>query len=94
MSPIDEYMRNETRRHFFSRGANAVGWAALSSLLGTQAVGADRPTPGLVPGGLNAKLPGLAHFAPKAKQKTWRAFARCAPVPCPTARPCCAPNST
>ena len=67
MSPIDEYMRNETRRHFFSRGASAVGWAALSSLMGSQAFGADRPTPGLAPGGLNAKLPGLAHFAPKAK---------------------------
>ena len=28
MSPIHEYVRNETRRQFFSRGANAVGWAA------------------------------------------------------------------
>jgi hypothetical protein len=29
----------ETRRHFFARGAHAVGWAALSSLLGTESVG-------------------------------------------------------
>ena len=35
MSPFDDYVRYETRRQFFSRGANAVGWAALASLMGT-----------------------------------------------------------
>ena len=34
MNPFDEYVRYETRRQFFGRGGNAVGWAALASLLG------------------------------------------------------------
>ena len=59
MSPIEDYVRYETRRQFFSRGANAVGAAALASLLG-----ADR-------GAANASeaaKAALTHFAPKAKQ--------------------------
>ncbi len=36
MSLLNEWVRNETRRQFFGRGANAVGWAALSSLLGNR----------------------------------------------------------
>ena len=35
MSLFEDWVRNETRRQFFSRGANAVGWAALASLLGS-----------------------------------------------------------
>ena len=60
MSPFEEYVRNETRRQFFSRGANAVGWAALGSLLGS-----DR----LAPTAQAAIAPhaALNHFAPKAK---------------------------
>ena len=27
MTPIEEHVRNITRRHFFSRGSHAVGWA-------------------------------------------------------------------
>ena len=45
MNLFDEYVRYETRRQFLSRGANAVGWAALASLLGLDAPrrrGADR----------------------------------------------------
>ena len=44
MNLFDEYVRYETRRQFFGRGANAVGWAALASLLGRTARGrgADR----------------------------------------------------
>ena len=34
MNPLEDWVRSETRRQFFSRGANAVGWAALSGLLG------------------------------------------------------------
>jgi Protein of unknown function (DUF1501) len=30
----DEFVRNITRRHFFSAGSHAVGWAALATLLG------------------------------------------------------------
>jgi hypothetical protein len=74
MNPIHEYIRNETRRQFLSRGSNAVSWAALATLLGREGLsppasagdpasnGADAsPTGGSV-------LPGRLHFAPKAKQ--------------------------
>src|SRR5437764_13117654 len=59
MNPFEEYVRYETRRQFFSRGANAVGAAALASLLGNGiARGAGQPSaePGARP-----------HFAPRAK---------------------------
>jgi len=63
MDPVKQYLQAETRRHFFKRGAVGLGAAALSSLM---------------PGGLPAAsmtqtsstggLPGLPHFAPKAKR--------------------------
>ncbi len=61
MNPLQDYVRSESRRQFLGRGVNAVGWAALSSLFGadrggSKALGAEGGT-----------LPGLAHFAPKAK---------------------------
>jgi hypothetical protein len=62
MNPFQEYVRNETRRQFLSHGANAVGWAAFASLLG-----ADRPG-ATARAAATAELPGLAHFAPKAKR--------------------------
>jgi hypothetical protein len=72
MSLFEEYVRYETRRQFFSRGSNAVGWAALASLLGadklglarTRAAGPDVPSraPGAEP-----RPAGLPHFAPKAR---------------------------
>ena len=34
MSLQDDYIRYETRRQFFSRGKNVLGWSALASLLG------------------------------------------------------------
>ena len=34
MNPLHDYIRNETRRQFLSRGSNAVSWAALAALLG------------------------------------------------------------
>jgi len=58
MNPFQEWVSTETRRQFFSRGANAVGWAALASL-----VGVDRLAQAVEP----KKNPLLA-FAPKAKQ--------------------------
>ena len=34
MSLFNDYVRSESRRQFLGRGVNAVGWAALASLLG------------------------------------------------------------
>ncbi len=48
-----------TRRHFFGRTAAGVGSMALAHLLGRDLEAAETP-----PGG----LPGLPHFAPKAKR--------------------------
>ena len=59
MSHFQEYARYETRRQFFGRGMNALGWAALASLAKTgttDAVGAE------------AAANALTHFAPKAKR--------------------------
>ena len=64
MNPFDEY-RIETRRHFFGRGANALGWAALAtrwsarSRLAAMAKAAELT-------GTAAPTP-LTQFAPKAK---------------------------
>src|SRR5579863_686958 len=56
--PIDPLARalgaEETRRRFFARGAQGIGALALASLLGDKARGEG--------------LPGLPHFAPKAKR--------------------------
>src|SRR5687768_7951397 len=53
MNPLREYVRSESRRQFLGRGVNAVGWAALASLLGERR--ADAHT-------------AQTHFPPKAKQ--------------------------
>jgi hypothetical protein len=64
MHPFQEYIRSESRRQFLGRGTNAVGWAALATLLGKE---------GLIPSAAHAGLdrtsglPGMAHFPPKAK---------------------------
>src|SRR5512140_3251119 len=54
---LREAARRETRRHFFARGARGLGAAAVATMLGEErgqaAVGG---------------LPGLPHFAPKAKR--------------------------
>src|SRR3954453_4765574 len=62
MSLFEEYVRYETRRQFLGKGVNAVGWAAFTSLLGL-----DRRSPAASVGA-GGELPGLAHFAPKAKR--------------------------
>src|SRR5688572_3998775 len=58
MSAFNEYAQLETRRQFFARGKNALGYAALSSLLGSSLKlwGEDSPT-----------KPSLPHFPPKVK---------------------------
>lgn len=59
MSLLDDYVRYETRRQFFSRGKNLLGYAALSALLGN----------GLRSWGTATNGPGrtLPHFAPKVR---------------------------
>jgi len=63
MNLFDDYARLETRRRFFRRGGDAVGLAALASLLGRDGLG-----PSALAGGLDrAATPAKTHFAPKAK---------------------------
>src|SRR6185437_15351627 len=58
-STIQDYVRAETRRQFFARGANVLCTAALASLLGDRFASAkDSTFHGAV----------APHFAPKAKQ--------------------------
>jgi hypothetical protein len=62
MDPQFEHRANLTRRAFFGRSALGVGTAALASLLdgdGARAAAASASRQG---------LPGLPHFAPKAKR--------------------------
>ncbi len=59
MNPFHEYVRNITRRQFFAAGANAVGWAALASLLD-----ADRAHAGIT----STTPAAQTHFPGKAKQ--------------------------
>ena len=60
MNPLTDYIRSETRRQFFARGKNALGYAALASLLGPKLNlwGEDSSK-------LSSAL--LPHFAPKVK---------------------------
>src|SRR5947207_1649467 len=62
MNPVDEFKRNLTRRQLLGRGANAVGMAALASLMGKGARAGGPALPGLPPD------IDLARIAPKAKQ--------------------------
>src|SRR5262249_52102861 len=59
VSLFDDYRRYETRRQFFARGKNVLGYAALTSLLG----------PALKLWGEEAARgrPALPHFPAKAK---------------------------
>jgi hypothetical protein len=63
MHPFRESELFETRRHFFGRTAAGIGTAALASLLNPELSGA--PKEKLATG---AEVPGLPHFAPKAKR--------------------------
>ena len=70
MDPLREQLEMMTRRHFFGRASGiGFGSVALASLLAENAGArgiADqvKPRPGPATGG----LPGLPHFAPKAKR--------------------------
>ena len=62
MSLFQEFQTLETRRQFFSRGKNVLGYAALGSLLGSSMKlwGENAPA-------IHGALPGLPHFPPKVK---------------------------
>lgn len=59
MDPLSEARLVETRRQFFSRGRNALGYAALVRLLGDQAAGWASST---------EEFLHAPHFAPKARR--------------------------
>lgn len=63
MSPLEEYTQRLTRRSFLSLASTSLGAAALNSLLADGAY-AQNPAGHLIGSG----LPGLPHFAPKAKR--------------------------
>ena len=61
MYPFQQHQQAITRRYFFEKGSHAVGWAALSSLLGNQAMATTtRPGP-------TENVSPMNHFAGKAK---------------------------
>ena len=62
MDPRDDFAAAITRRHFFQRGGLGLGGAALASMTG-----------GLTAASLGGGdgLPGVPHFAPKAKRAIW-----------------------
>ncbi len=69
MDPFQEYVRNESRRQFLSRGSNAVGWAAMAALLGREGLAPRAGAAGLEASPTGSRPPGpKLHFAPKAKQ--------------------------
>jgi len=59
MNSLFDYNSAVNRRQFFRKNGTGLGMAALGSLLGRQAFGADSATPDLA---------SLQHFAPKAKR--------------------------
>ena len=60
MTPMQHYIRSETRRQFLRRGGNVLGTAALASLMGDRLIGPAQAA--------EAGRSLVPHFAPKAKQ--------------------------
>ncbi len=67
MNPFLEHQALLTRRQLFGRGATGLGVAALASLLKQDASGADNRN-SQIPIRNSAGLPGVPHFAAKAKR--------------------------
>src|ERR1700741_3199071 len=66
MSPLQEYRRLQSRRHFFKSTGLAVGRIALAGLMAPELLRASK---GAFTGGrAHPALPSLPHFAPKAKR--------------------------
>ena len=61
MDLIQEHIRAETRRHFFKRSSLGLGTAALAALLPNRLLPSAE-------GAHSSGLPGVPHFAPKAKR--------------------------
>ncbi len=70
MSAFEELKTNITRRHFFAQGSHAVGWAALSMLLGQDSLSEiARADESSVAGDPQAGTrPVRTHFPAKARQ--------------------------
>src|SRR6186997_2147401 len=66
MDPRREHELLLTRRHFFGRTSTGIGTAALASLLAESAL-ADPPATADAEPAVGG-LPGLPHFAPRAKR--------------------------
>ena len=66
MNPIREAELIETLRHFFSRTATGIGTVALASLVNPQLFAAPSEAGDSAPA--TGGLPGLPHFAAKAKR--------------------------
>ena len=64
MDPLLEAGLVETRRHFFSRTAGGIGTAALASLVNPELFAERNDSPAEA----GRSMPGLPHFAPKAKR--------------------------
>ena len=68
MTPLREFQRLETRRQFFGHTGLRLGGLALGWLMADRA--ATLPVlaqPGAAHARVHPPLPGLPHFAPKAK---------------------------
>jgi hypothetical protein len=65
MDPARAFALGLTRRHFFGRAGAGVGLAALASLLRADEARAE---PRAVGASVHGGLPGLPHFAPRAKR--------------------------
>jgi Protein of unknown function (DUF1501) len=63
MHPYDQAVLTETRRQFFGRAARGLGITALATMMGENLLANVTSKPEAVGG-----LPGLPHFAPKAKR--------------------------
>ncbi|WP_442484815.1 DUF1501 domain-containing protein [Aeoliella sp. SH292] len=59
MFPIQDYLQQLTRRHFFAQGAMGLGTAALASMAGGESMASSASVGG---------LGNIPHFAPKAKR--------------------------
>ncbi|MCR9116424.1 MAG: DUF1501 domain-containing protein, partial [bacterium] len=67
MNPIEQRLQAQTRRYFLGRSAGMLGAAGLTSLMAPElARGAEAKASG--------GLPGLPHFAPKAKRVIYLFF--------------------